>query len=93
MARSSSQDRSLVIISKMNGWDPTKIEGGPPLGQAHVYQEDRVHKGDGAVAPGGDADPLSYPTVSPPAVQGEAKPTHTTGADPFPGMPGARGKG
>lgn len=45
MGRHNNPARSLVIMSKLQGWDPTKIDG-----QEYVnneYREDRVTKGDG----------------------------------------------
>jgi hypothetical protein len=46
MGRANNTSRSLVIISKMQGWDPCKIDGQDyPNGE---YPEDRVTKGDTA---------------------------------------------
>jgi len=44
MARHNNTARSLIIISKANGWDPCKIEGSD---YPHCeYPEERVTKGD-----------------------------------------------
>ena len=44
MARQNNTSRSLIIMSKLQGWDPTKIDGKDFVG--NVYPEDRTMKGD-----------------------------------------------
>lgn len=44
MARHNNTSRSLIILSKMQGWDPTKIDGQDFAN--NVYPEDRATKGD-----------------------------------------------
>lgn len=46
MARHNNVSRSLIIISKAQGWDPTKIDGQDFVNG--VYPEDRATKGDTA---------------------------------------------
>lgn len=46
MARHNNTSRSLIIMSKLQGWDPCKIEGADYAGCD--YPEDRVTKGDTA---------------------------------------------
>lgn len=44
MARHNNIARSLIIMSRANGWDPCKIEGADYPN--NEYAEDRVTKGD-----------------------------------------------
>lgn len=44
MGRANNTSRSLIIISKQQGWDPTKIDGVDFAN--NVYPEDRVTRGD-----------------------------------------------
>lgn len=88
MARMTNQVRSLQIIARQNGWDPNAI-----VGDTYSYREDRVVRGDYQDAPTpnradevqGSTRMLGYPGEMPPKTNAK-----TNGANPFPGMPGAR---
>lgn len=89
MARMNNQDRSLRIVAKQNGWDPNEI-----VGDWYRYPEDRVTKGDYQDAPAANrADEVegSSRTMPMPGEKPRNAQKPTRGANPFPGMPGARG--
>ena len=44
MARNNNTSRSLIIMSKLQGWDPSKIDGVDYAN--NEYPEDRVTKGE-----------------------------------------------
>lgn len=96
--------RALKMVSKAKGWDPDKIEGGGNIGDFNQVpsfgEKDAVAGGS---IPGGTPSPVvpeGYPdspmsekvtwTVGGPNDDGNRPIRHTSGADPFPGMPGNR---
>jgi len=50
MGRANNTSRSLIIMSKLQGWDPCKIDGQDYVGGE--FPEDRVTKGDTAYLTG-----------------------------------------
>lgn len=100
------QSHALIIVSKAKGWDPTVIPargdipaesianfnknqaldpmthdttGNLPQGTPLNFPEDHGNPGQGS--------PWEHPTNS----DGNQPIRHTSGANPFPGMPGAGG--
>ena len=63
MARHNNTSRSLIIMSKLQGWDPCTIEGKEFAN--NEYPEDRATKGDTAYLhgplPGGPQDAIPDP--------------------------------
>lgn len=79
MARMNSQSRSLQIIARQNGWDPTRI-----IGPVHQYPENRIEVGDSQRIPASiNFDGTG--TVSPPTPEGASPSRRTNGADPYAG--------
>jgi hypothetical protein len=91
--------KGLIIASRMQGWDPTKIEGGG----GDIENFDKAPKlftnqaGTGRLPQGTpDSFPEDHPSISPGGTPfevgagGKAQADRkTSGANPFPAMPGA----
>ena len=89
MARMTDQSRSRKIIARLKGLDPVAIGG-----VWYKRPEDRGTRGDYQDAPEGNRADERDGFIKKMAMPGEAprnaqKPTR--GANPVPGMPGARG--
>lgn len=92
MGRTRGISYALQIISKAQGWDPNEIIGG------EAYKSPEVHKSDTGPIPASFQSPEnSIPHVGSQSAKDFQTPDvsreecrHTTGADPFPGMPGSR---
>ena len=70
MGRANNTSRSLQILSKLQGWDPSKIDGVDyPNGS---YTEDRVTKGEqlGAPLPRDPQEPCPDPKPAGPDTRG-----------------------
>lgn len=91
MGQGRGISRGLIIASRLQGWDPTKIEGG---GSLTTDIEPKIFTDQGGVkgTPPGDGLPESGSQGVDWQVGLGGKPTpstKTSGADPFPGKPGA----
>jgi len=94
MSQMNSQVRSLIIVSKQNGWDPTKIQGGPDLPATYIPREDPftsdakpiagVNDPNSGSNPVGQGQDWKSPDVS------RERADHTTNANPYEGKPGSR---
>lgn len=62
MGRANNVGRSLIILSKMQGWDPCTIEGADY--PSNEYNEDKVTKGSDTRFTGHETDPQG-PTPDP----------------------------
>jgi len=86
MGRMNNTSRSLIIISKANGWDPTEIHG-----DSYNYNEDRVKVGDSRTIPSNLNDPNTIESnlgFTDKDFQVPDHPTQkrTTNANPYPGF-------
>jgi hypothetical protein len=89
MSRHNNAGRSLAIIARQNGWDPSTCEGTP----LPHYNENRVTEGDAGPNEFQGNPDLQGPPVTaqfPGQRTEHNQATRTTGADPFPSMPGAK---
>lgn len=88
MARMNSQDRSLKIAARANGWDPDEI-----IGDTYFVKENRATDYDGIDLPravserGHSFDERSIPVPTP---QMDTRTKKTQNADPYEDKPGAR---
>lgn len=95
MSRMNNQSRSLRIISRQNGWDPDRIEGGGSIGDVYAPRETPFET-DAKMIPGSVSDTAPQHAVedragwNKPDV-GRETPKHSNGANPFPAMPGSTG--
>lgn len=83
MGRANNTSRSLQIISRANGWDPTQI-----IGEAYNYNENRVTEGDSRTIPDAISRENRSEDVSiqsMPEMDMGWKGTRTVNADPKPG--------
>jgi hypothetical protein len=91
MGRANNTSRSLQIISKAQGWDPTEI-----IGDAYHAREDLTRSDTWPIPasmkdtsePCPDPQPFTKDFETP--VLRENENHRTDNADPFPGMPGLK---
>lgn len=97
MSRMNNTCRSLIIISRQNGWDPTQIDGGGDLPASYTPRESPYVTDSKPIA-GVDSPHMTCGYSGPESKDwnapdvGRERPDHTTNANPFPGMPGAKGR-
>lgn len=92
MGRANNTSRSLQIISKAQGWDPTEI-----IGDAYHAREDLTQSDTWPIPasmkdtsePCPDPGVDSKPDFQTPKLR-ENENHRTTNANPYPGMPGAK---
>lgn len=102
MSRHNNTSRSLIIISKQQGWDPNVIQGfegdkGYDVGEVYSPRETpyQMNTTDMNGLPGCVKDPNAdfgnWKSEEGQAVSRDRKSDATKNADPYPGMPGAKG--
>ena len=90
MSRMNNTSRSLQIISRQNGWDPTEIEGFGSIADVY-HHRDHPNDNDTWAIPKIMTDPQAHCDPSYTAPKGKPEPgdTRSKMSDPYPGMPGA----
>lgn len=84
MSHHNNVASSLIIMSKLQGWDPTEITG-----PAQAYPENKVQKGTrGGYSPNPGNGPATPKNQSQATDMRGTGSRRTTNANPFPGMPG-----